>query len=99
MHGGVTGTAREGLPMSIKILEKSEVAKLNRIVSRTVSNAVRGVLYAEVGLLDEAEREFQIHLGLRPSDERARQLLQMIKSWRGAEAYLPPSQSTPEPSQ
>ena len=51
-----------------KILAKSEATKLNRITSRTVSNAVRGVLYAEVGLLDESENEFQCHLAKRPGD-------------------------------
>ena len=77
-----------------KILEKAELTRVNRVVSRTASNVARGVLYAEVGLLDDAERELRTHLDLRPDDERAKQLLQMIKSWRNAESYLPPSPIT-----
>jgi hypothetical protein len=65
-----------------KILGKSELIKLNRLLSRTASNAARGVLYAEVGLLDEAEKEFQTHIALRPADERVKQLLQAVQSWR-----------------
>jgi hypothetical protein len=82
-----------------KILGKLELRKLNRMVSRTTSHAARGVLYAEAGLLDEAEKEFQIHLSLRPVDERVKTLLQVVKSWRGAESYLPPSPTTTKPAQ
>ena len=82
-----------------KILGKSELRKLNRMVRRTASHAARGVLYAEAGLLDEAEKEFQIHLSLRPVDERVKTLLQVVKSWRGAESYLPPSPTTTKPAQ
>ena len=82
-----------------KILGKPELRKLNRMVRRTASHAARGVLYAEAGLLDEAEKEFQIHLRLRPIDERVKTLLQVVKSWRGAESYLPPSPTTTKPAQ
>ena len=68
-----------------KILGKPELIKLNRKLTRTPSHAARGVIYAEAGLLDEAEKEFQTQLTLRPADERARQLLRIVKSWRGAE--------------
>jgi hypothetical protein len=65
-----------------KILEKSELMKLNRRINRTISHATRGVLYAEAGLLDEAEKEFQTHLELRPADERVKGLLRIVESWR-----------------
>lgn len=71
-----------------KILRKAEHRKLNRLVSRTTSHAARGVLYAEAGLLDEAEMEFQRHLQLWPADERVRSLVRIVKSWRGAESDL-----------
>lgn len=82
-----------------KILGKPELRKLNRMVRKTASHAARGVLYAGAGLLDEAEKEFQIHLSLRPADERVKTLLQVVKSWRGAESYLPPSPTTTKPAQ
>ena len=65
-----------------KMLGKLELRKLNRSVSRTKSHAARGVLYAEAGLLDEAEKEFRSHLRPRPADERVRALFLIVKSWR-----------------
>jgi hypothetical protein len=83
-----------------KLLGKPELRKLNRMVSRTTSHAARGVLYAKAGLLDEAEKEFQTHLRLRPADERGKGLLRIVKSWRSAESYLPPpSPTTTKPAQ
>jgi lipoprotein NlpI len=69
------------------------------MVRRTASHAARGVLYAEAGLLDEAEMEFQTHLNLRPADERVKGLLRIVKSWRSEESYLPPSPTTTKPAQ
>ena len=43
------------------------------MVSRTISHATRGVLYAEAGSLDEAEQEFQTHLELRPAYKRVKE--------------------------
>ena len=68
--------------VEFKVIEKAELVSLNRRIMQTRSHAARGVLLAEAGLLDEAEQEFQAHLTLLPTDERARQLLQEIKSWR-----------------
>jgi hypothetical protein len=65
-----------------KILGKAELRKLNHLVSRTRSHAARGVLYAEAGLLDDAERELQLHLSIWPADERAKKLSETVKSWR-----------------
>lgn len=65
-----------------KVLGKLEMHNLTLAVSRMRSHAARGVLYAEVGLLDEAEREFRAHLRLRPGDERVQELLQIVLSWR-----------------
>src|SRR6185295_4850365 len=65
-----------------KILGKTELRKLTRMISTTSSHATRGVLYAEAGLLDEAEREFRYHLDLGPSDDRVKKLLQVVESWR-----------------
>jgi len=76
-----------------KILEEPELRILKRIVRRTTSHAARGVMYAEVGLLDDAEKAFQTHLELRPADELVRQLLRTVQSWRPKNVVLPPSKS------
>ena len=76
-----------------EILGKSELIKLNRTINRTVSHAARGVLYANAGLLDAAEKEFRTHLGVRPDDERAKQLVRIVQSWRAVEPDLTPSRS------
>lgn len=77
-----------------KILGKPELGKLKRLISRSKSHATRGVLYAEIGLLDDAEREFQRHLELLPADKRAKQLLRIVQSWRPKNLVLPPSKSS-----
>jgi hypothetical protein len=68
-----------------KILGKPQRLKLNRILGRTTSHAARGVLCAEAGLLDDAEREFRIYLTLHPADERVKRLSEIARSWRDAE--------------
>jgi hypothetical protein len=65
-----------------KILGKPELHKLNHLVGKSTSHAARGVLYAEAGLLDDAEKEFRTHLKLQPADRRARRLLHSVQSWR-----------------
>ena len=69
-----------------KIIERSELTQLNRKLALTHSHAVRGVLYAEAGLLDDAEREFQAHLSLKPGDERVKKLLNRVRSWRKSDS-------------
>jgi hypothetical protein len=81
------------------VIREPDLLKVNRRINGTVSHAARGVIYAQAGLLDEAEHEFQTHLGLRPEDDRVRELLRTVKSWRGAEPYLPPSPTTTKPAQ
>ena len=65
-----------------KLLGSRELRSLDRTVRRTASHAARGVLYAEAGLLDDAEKEFQTHVNLQPADKRVKGLLQIVKSWR-----------------
>jgi hypothetical protein len=82
-----------------KIIEESELIKLHYRIKGIISHAARGILFAQVGLLDEAETEFQNHLALRPADGRAKKLLETIRSWRGIESYPPPSPTTTKPAQ
>ena len=65
-----------------KIIESSELLQLNRRIGQIHSGAARGALYAKAGLLDDAEREFQRHLMIYPTDEQVNKLFQTIKSWR-----------------
>ncbi len=65
-----------------KIIEKSELIKLDKMVNQMQSAAARGVLYARGGLLDNAEQQLRAHLSLHPADETAMKLLRTIKSWR-----------------
>lgn len=68
-----------------KVLAKSELAKLGSRIKVEDSKAGRGVAYAKAGLLDDAEREFHSHLASHPDDQRVRELLQTVRSWRRAE--------------
>lgn len=65
-----------------KIIEKPALDKLNRRIKHIRSAVARGVLYAQAGLLDQAEQELRAHLALHPSDESAKNLHRTIKSWR-----------------
>lgn len=65
-----------------KIIEKSELIKLDKRVNQMHSSIARGVLYARAGLLDDAEQQLRAYLSLHPADETAMKLLQIIKSWR-----------------
>jgi hypothetical protein len=64
-----------------EVLAKRAAKMSSRNQSRG-SNAVRGIVYAKAGLLDEAEREFHTYLADHPSDYRIKQLLQTLRSWR-----------------
>jgi hypothetical protein len=68
-----------------KILGGSQLVNLSRRIQGTRSSAGRGIAYAEAGLLDDAEKEFQAHLAAAPGDYRIKKLLQTIRSWRGIE--------------
>ena len=66
-----------------RILEDSELTRLTKAIETTRSELARGISYANAGLLDDAEREFQTHLAAQPDDDRVMRLLQTIRSWRG----------------
>lgn len=63
-----------------------DAAKLNEIEQAKKkngnSNLLLGILYADAGLLNEAEREFQILLKRNPKSVLARKLLQKVRSDR-----------------
>lgn len=81
------------------VIAELELLRLNRRIKGTLSHAARGVIYAEEGLLDEAEREFRTHLTLSPSDDRAKKLLETVESWRRLRPYRAASPTTTNPPQ
>lgn len=67
-----------------KVLEKDRVDEV--VAARKAhpdSHLVAGLAYAQAGLLDEAEREFQLLARANPASEVARKLLRSVKSLRG----------------
>jgi hypothetical protein len=67
---------------SFRIIEEAESIDVQRKLRGAHSSAVRGLICAEAGLLDEAEIELQRHLELRPHDKQVREWVKAIRSWR-----------------
>lgn len=66
-----------------KVLEEGQAAELNRArQSFPGSHLTLGILYAQAGLLDEAEREFLILLRENPQSKVAQNLLQSVRGQR-----------------
>jgi hypothetical protein len=64
------------------IIQEAELIDVQRKLTGSHSPVVRGLIYAEAGLLDEAEIELQRHLEFRPYDKQAKELVKTIRSWR-----------------
>ena len=69
--------------MKFQVLSASDLQKTDQL-KRTRSHLVLGVFYAKVGLLAEAEREFQELVRLNPDDKVAKKLLRSVRLVRGA---------------
>ncbi|MBA2647406.1 MAG: hypothetical protein H0U81_11480 [Pyrinomonadaceae bacterium] len=66
-----------------KVLGQSKVAELERMERAKVnSHLTRGVLYAEAGLLSDAEREFASLVKANPRSPIARKLLRSVEALR-----------------
>lgn len=65
-----------------RIIGKRAYRKLKYELSQANSHGARGVLFAKTGMLDEAERELSIQVRLTPHDQRSRNLLARVRSWR-----------------
>jgi hypothetical protein len=63
------------------ILSGNDLNELNQL-KKTDSHFALGVFYARVGLVSEAEREFQKLIQLNPQSELPRKLLQSVRSGR-----------------
>lgn len=65
------------------ILDNKKVTKLETNLQEAKGNHLaRGVVYANSGLLDDAESEFRTYLKLHPESKKAHALLLQVQSWR-----------------
>ena len=68
-----------------KVLEQGKVGELERMeLTKVNSHLTRGVLYAEAGLLSDAEREFTALVKANPRSQIARRLLRNVEALRPA---------------
>lgn len=69
--------------VKFRVLEEAKVESLTRARRMHArSHLVLGVMYAEAGLLDEAEREFRALLQANPQSRVARRLLESVRAAR-----------------
>jgi len=66
-----------------KILEQAKANEMQRLAKeRLDSHLILGTIYAHNGLLDEAEREFQMAIDKKQDTDKAKKLLQSVKALR-----------------
>ena len=66
-----------------RIIDQSSLQEIQLVrKSQPSSHLMLGIVYAESGLLDESEHEFQILLATNPDSQVARSLLREVKSLR-----------------
>lgn len=69
--------------MKFAVLSTADLQELNHL-KKSNSHLALGVFYARVGLLNEAEREFEGLVELNPQSELSRKLLQSVRSIKKA---------------
>ena len=67
---------------AFKVIDEEQLKRLQEKLRGTRSRMTRGILYAEAGLLNEAETELQKHLEYHPLDRQAKETVKTIQSWR-----------------
>lgn len=79
----VQSPSKSGAAAKFKVLEQKKADELARAKQKySRSHLTLGILYAEAGLLDDAEREFQSLLNANPKSPVARKLLRSVQSLR-----------------
>jgi lipopolysaccharide biosynthesis regulator YciM len=69
--------------VKLEVLEQAKIAEIdNAKRSYAKSHLIMGIIYADAGLLDNAEREFNMLLKENPQSLLARKLLRSVKSKR-----------------
>ncbi len=66
-------------PAKFKVLEQTKYDELSRAKRTYNSHLVFGTLYAQAGLLDEAEREFKSLVAANPKSKLAKKLLRSLQ--------------------
>ena len=72
----------EAPEMKFKVLDENGAGELNRLKNNSKSHLALGVFYARVGMVAEAEREFQMLVKENPRSAVVRDLLRSVQSWR-----------------
>ena len=69
--------------MKFAVLSTADFQELSRL-KKSNSHLALGVFYAKVGLLNEAEREFERLVEINPQSELSRKLLQSVRTIKKA---------------
>lgn len=77
----VTAPGPSAPEMKFQVLSAADLGQLNRL-KQVRSDLALGIFYAKVGLIAEAEREFQTVVRQNPSAPIVERLLKQIQSWR-----------------
>ncbi len=64
------------------VLDKATVDELISVEKASKSHLVRGTMYAQAGLLNEAEQEIRSLVAINPDSQKVRQLLQSIRAFK-----------------
>jgi hypothetical protein len=79
----ITAPAPPAPEAKFKVLDTAKLSEIQQAeAAYPDSHLTRGVLYAEAGLLEEAEREFRLVIKANPNSEAARKLLQQVRALR-----------------
>ena len=78
----ITSPGVEAPEMKFKVLDEQRIGELNLLKHSANSHLARGVFYASVGMVTEAEREFQMLVTENPRSAVALDLLRSVQSWR-----------------
>jgi hypothetical protein len=79
----ITAPAPPAPEAKFKVLDGAQFSEIRRAeAAYPDSHLTRGVLYAEAGLLEEAEREFHLLSKSNPNSAPARKLLQQVRALR-----------------
>jgi hypothetical protein len=74
---------KAGVTARFKVLEQKKFEELESAKKKYAHSPLTlGILYAQAGLLDEAEREFQTLLNANPKSPIARKLLKNVRALR-----------------
>lgn len=68
--------------VKFRVLSTAMAQSLDRVKQTTNSPLARGIVYAQAGMIAEAEREFQTLVNKNPDAPLPARLLRLVQSWR-----------------